>query len=962
MKNLLLPILALLSSVTGFAQTIGEAFYVYRSDGMINTFFRNEVDSMAYSYYDIDSTLYDEVVTQVIYTPDSIYRFHLAEIDSIGFVTPDTKYQPGVVRLEGTIRDYIIGSDSLSVFFRPDTPSGILPKIGDKLVTTEVSETFIGGFLGQVEEREQRQDTIAVHCCAIGIEEVFECFYYTTDGELQSESSRANAIGWNWDSYYAPGPFVFSSTTFLNASLKPIICPFKVRSSFNFSVAPMWKSKGSIIVHPLLGVVVSADIRQDISFAEDWAFSGELDKTHDFPPFFQGSYPIMPFVTLYGNLGVFVKANAKLAFEEHCKQDLGCNIHYEASYRPLLPAPFQASIPKINISKVSFTTEHEEKLMLDGYLAAGLYGEVGIAPLLSRHILSAGFRFEGGAKLGGDVMIYDSDSEDALVSTSTYKRIRAGELYLKPFCKVGMQAKLLFVGEGEVDLYEHEWDLGKFKLVPDFSNTTLTRDEDTPSTLWAATTASGPTIVPSTLGFKLFENGEEEGLVGTESHSYWSLSGYPSPFYEAFDNQSPAKIYMVYPTVNLFGIEMLAEPKAEINTILKPITLDVAEISDATAKVYGKIENYELLENTMKYGLGYKESGSNGTIMYDATSIDADGTFSVKFVALKPNTSYKFFAYLIIDGQTYYGLEKIFWTKDEDRKLYGVITYPSVGFEQLTYYYDGKQNERQGEKVGFPHNRYSAVRRVSFDSSFANYNPTSTAEWFINMHCLESIQHIEYINTSNVTDMSYMFYGCKALKRLDLSSFNTSNVTDMTSMFYGCEALTSLNVNNFNTSNVTDMTSMFDDCRSLSKLNLSSFNTANVTSMGYMFYSSGLKSLDLSNFKTNKVRNMICMFRYCNNLKQLDLSNFTTTYVQTADCMFEGCTSLVTIYAKNWKKSLGYMFGGCDSLSGGKGTKLYDNIYGYDEYGNSLHYYCESDGRAAHIDGGKDNPGLFTAK
>ena len=37
--------------------------------------------------------------------------------------------------------------------------------------------------------------------------------------------------------------------------------------------------------------------------------------------------------------------------------------------------------------------------------------------------------------------------------------------------------------------------------------------------------------------------------------------------------------------------------------------------------------------------------------------------------------------------------------------------------------------------------------------------------------------------------MSEMFAGCGALKELDLSSFNTSNVEDVSKMFYGCSEL-----------------------------------------------------------------------------------------------------------------------------------------------------------------------------
>jgi surface protein len=77
-------------------------------------------------------------------------------------------------------------------------------------------------------------------------------------------------------------------------------------------------------------------------------------------------------------------------------------------------------------------------------------------------------------------------------------------------------------------------------------------------------------------------------------------------------------------------------------------------------------------------------------------------------------------------------------------------------------------------------------------------------------------------DTSNVTDMSYMFYGCNSLTNLDLSSFNTSNVTYMGYMFRGCNSLTNLDLSSFDTSNVTYMKDMmkdmFDGCSSLQTL------------------------------------------------------------------------------------------------------------------------------------------------
>ena len=156
------------------------------------------------------------------------------------------------------------------------------------------------------------------------------------------------------------------------------------------------------------------------------------------------------------------------------------------------------------------------------------------------------------------------------------------------------------------------------------------------------------------------------------------------------------------------------------------------------------------------------------------------------------------------------------------------------------------------------------------------------------------IPHIDI--RSQGRDMSYMFYECRTLTSLDLSSFNTSAVTNMSSMFSSCSALTSLNLSGFDTSAVTDMYSMFFECRALTSLNLSGFDTSSVTSMAFMFYScSGLTSLDLSSFNTSAVTNMSSMFYYCRALTSLNLSSFDTSAVTNMSGMFSECSALTSL-------------------------------------------------------------------
>ncbi len=193
---------------------------------------------------------------------------------------------------------------------------------------------------------------------------------------------------------------------------------------------------------------------------------------------------------------------------------------------------------------------------------------------------------------------------------------------------------------------------------------------------------------------------------------------------------------------------------------------------------------------------------------------------------------------------------------------------------------------------------------------------------------IQEIDFGEGFNTSNVTDMRYMFIWCKNLTNIDLSDFNTANVTTMDGMFVGCSSLENLNISNFNTENVAGqgsenyagMNTMFSGCTNLTNLDLSNFNTANVTGMSNMFQGcSSLSSLDLSSFNTENVTNMSSMFSGCSSLTSLDLSNFNTENVTNMSRMFINCRSLTSLDISNFNtgnvEDMGEMFLNCRSLT-----------------------------------------------
>ena len=238
----------------------------------------------------------------------------------------------------------------------------------------------------------------------------------------------------------------------------------------------------------------------------------------------------------------------------------------------------------------------------------------------------------------------------------------------------------------------------------------------------------------------------------------------------------------------------------------------------------------------------------------------------------------------------------------------------------LTYCYDGEKSNREGEIFGFHKNGEGGdfddlrpeitwdireeIKKIVILPSFSMIKIESAKGAFLWFSELSEIEGLQYIGTSNMTDMSNMFGGCYKLTSIDVSSFNTSNVTNMSGMFSNCHNLTSLDVSNFNTSNVTDMSGMFSSCYRLTSLDVSHFNTSNVTDMNGMFSSCNiLTSLDVSHFNTSNVTNMGGMFSGCGRLTSLDVSHVNTSNVIDMSEMFRSCDGFTSIDINSFNTS-----------------------------------------------------------
>lgn len=230
----------------------------------------------------------------------------------------------------------------------------------------------------------------------------------------------------------------------------------------------------------------------------------------------------------------------------------------------------------------------------------------------------------------------------------------------------------------------------------------------------------------------------------------------------------------------------------------------------------------------------------------------------------------------------------------------------------VTLYYDTQRTSRGGvtdwsiyndnphAKDGVDRTQ-NHVTKIVLDSSMKNARPTSMNNWFQWFTGVTQYEHLDYLNTSQVTTMSSMFYCNKKITSLDVSGFDTRDVTDMGQMFASC---------------------------------------------------SNLASLDVSGFDTYSVKYMISMFASCQKLNSIDINNFDISNLKNTQSMFAYCSTLQSIYCKkDWSTSASItsstdMFRGCKALVGTNNTAYND------DNANDITY--------ARPDGGSLNPGYFS--
>ncbi len=168
-------------------------------------------------------------------------------------------------------------------------------------------------------------------------------------------------------------------------------------------------------------------------------------------------------------------------------------------------------------------------------------------------------------------------------------------------------------------------------------------------------------------------------------------------------------------------------------------------------------------------------------------------------------------------------------------------------------------------------------------------NPTHFKRININNNADKSrLLNIEQWGGVSWTSMETAFKGCDNLNMSAIDVPNLNLATNMSSMFNGCSSLnTPANMNTWNTSNVTNMSSMFYYTTNFNQP-IGNWNTINVTDMSNMFGGALNFNQPIGNWNTSNVTNMYGMFGGASNFNQ-PIGNWNLTALINNEYMLQLC-------------------------------------------------------------------------
>lgn len=681
-----------------FVSKAQNAYYFHFHDKGIQVFYTDMVDSMTVSKVDLEGIEHDEFVTQQVWMNDTVFNYALADIDSVSFVTPSTIYQPGVVKLEEGLEKYVVSHDSLTIIFRTDTPSDLLPRKKDKLVYLRQTDLFPAGFAGEVVEVVKENSGYKVDCTLASLSDIFVRYYSTSNDNVQTRA--INPI-------YGHGEAIWEAkdlTYPLTDELLPFISEesddddaFSVDNDASISLSPKVSLRGTIIVTPEEGTYVCVSSNGTFDVTSNFSLNGSLkvDKVWRFTgkKRWQARIPNCPFLVAFVDPGVFVDASLSASVDATVNQKVSSAFLLNMSTKRRENLRNQPLTFKVQ--ETSFDVGGSIK----GELNAGVYTEMGIAVndigFCKNDIAKLYARGEVGIHVGGDLEVNSKFLKEGIKNTEAYETLRNSGIWSNFYwgAAIGYQLDLPIINlnfDGKIEWEGHIGEpLFDKCLAPTITSPNAYREHGDFSTITAKAGVEGDCLMPVEVGFGAFDANGNKVASKYYSKKFANEKSSYSDYSVAMENMSTVKDYELSPVIKLFGHELKAYPSVGVEKTLTLSTYEATDVTESSAKISGGLIGYDKKTENPKVGLVYgtKDAFMQGHATYvSCGTVDGSPSsiFEQTLSGLKDETEYLYVAKAELDGEIVYADTLSFTTlkkeKDETSLKEGLaLFYESTG-------------------------------------------------------------------------------------------------------------------------------------------------------------------------------------------------------------------------------------------------------------------------------------------
>lgn len=684
--------------MASFVSKAQNAYYFHFHDKGLQVFYTDMVDSMTVSKVDLEGIEHDDFVTQQVWMNDTVFNYALADIDSVSFVTPSTIYQPGVVKLEDGLENYVVSHDSLTIIVRTDTPNNLLPRKKDKLVYLRQTDLFPAGFAGEVVDVIKEDGGYKVDCTLASLSDIFVRYYSTSNDNVQTRAitpiyGHGEAI---WEAKDLTYPLTDELLPFISEESDDDDA-FSVDNDASISLSPKVSLRGTLIVTPEEGTYVCVSSNGTFDVTSNFSLNGSLkvDKVWRFTgkKRWQACIPNCPFLVAFVDPGVFVDASLSASVDATVNQKVSSAFLLNMSTKRrgnLRNQPLS-----FKVQETSFDVGGSVK----GELNAGVYTEMGIAVndigFCKNDIAKLYARGEVGIHVEGNLEVNSKFLKEGIKNTEAYETLRNSGIWSNFYwgAAIGYQLDLPIVNlnfDGKIEWEGHIGEpLFDKCLAPTITSPNAYREHGDFSTITAKADVEGDCLMPVEVGFGAFDANGSKVASKYYSKKFVNENSSYSDYSVALENMSTVKDYELSPVIKLFGHELKAYPSVDVEKTLTLSTYEATDVTDSSAKISGGLIGYDKNTEKPKVGLVY---GTKDNFMQGHATYVSCGTvngspssiFEQTLSGLKDETEYLYVAKAELDGEIVYADTLSFTTlkkeKDETSLKEGLaLFYESTG-------------------------------------------------------------------------------------------------------------------------------------------------------------------------------------------------------------------------------------------------------------------------------------------